>query len=481
MLLPTHFPVTCHTKHIGPGSTFVAISGFITNGITFVPQALAQGATKINVDELHVTPELITLCAQHNATITPVSQPRKALATLAAEALNNPADKLHIIGITGTKGKTTTAFITEHLLRKAGIKTALISSIYHKILGSTEQSSHTTPEADFLHMFFARCVQEGVTHVVMEVSSHALSLDRVHGITFAGVGFSNLAPEHLDFYHTMDNYFAAKAPLFLQTNKQSVIVINADNEWSNQALIAAQDAVRITGTTLRSYGQEEAIDNTHSTLHIHQASCDGIELVLENKPPLFITCKHLFGVFNCYNIVMASMIALHLGLSYSDITRGIASFKGVPGRLQRHVLKNGALCFVDYAHNPSAMEAVLSTLRPFTSDLIVIIGCGGDRDKTKRPVMGALASTFGNQAIITDDNPRSEDNLAIIQQMLGGIPADTSATVHIIPNRREAITFAASIAQPDSIIALLGKGHEDYHLVGNEKFHFDDFEEISKF
>lgn len=481
MLLPIHFPVTCHTKHVGPGSTFVAISGFITNGITFIPQALAQGATKIIVDEQHINPELIDLCTQHGATLVPVANPRQTLATLAALALDNPADKLKIIGITGTKGKTTTAFITEHLLRKAGFKTALISSIYHKILQATEQSDHTTPEADFLQMFFARCVQEGVTHVVMEVSSHALSLSRVHGITFAAVGFSNLAPEHLDFYHTMDNYFAAKISLFLQTNKQSIMVINTDNEWSKQALVAAQKAAHITGATVRTYGQEEAADNSHCTMHVHQASCDGIELVLEHQPPLFITCKQLFGVFNCYNIVMASMIGLHLGLSYSDITRGITSFTGVPGRLQRHVLKNGALCFVDYAHNPSSVEAVLTTLRAFTNDLVVIIGCGGDRDKTKRPVMGALASTLGNKAIITDDNPRTEDSQAIIEQILAGIPATTSTTIHVIPNRREAITFAASIAQPDSIIALLGKGHENYHLVGNEKFHFDDFEEISKF
>ncbi len=480
MLLPTHFPVTCHTKHVGPGSTFVAINGFITNGITFIPQALAQGANNIIVDELYATNDLIDLCNQHNATLIPVAHPRQTLATLAAIAVDNPADKLTIIGITGTKGKTTTAFITEHLLRKAGYKTALISSIYNKILDTTEQSSHTTPEADFLHMFFARCVQEGVTHVVMEVSSHALSLSRVHGITFTAVGFSNLAADHLDFYHTMDNYFAAKTQLFLQTSKQSTIVVNADNEWSAQALAAAQQSAHITGATVYSYGQEEASDNSHYSMNIHHASCDGIEIVLEHRPPVFITCKQLFGVFNCYNIGMASLIGLHLGLSYSDITRGIDSFPGVPGRLQRHVLKNGALCFVDYAHNPSSVEAVLKTLRPFTSDLIVVIGCGGDRDKTKRPVMGALASVLGNKAIITDDNPRTEDSQDIIAQILAGIPSDTSTTIHVIPNRREAIAFAARLAQPDSIIALLGKGHENYHLVGNEKFHFDDFEEISK-
>ncbi len=481
MLLPAIFPVTCHTKHVGPGSTFVAIAGFTNNGTAFIPQALLQGATTIVIDENQITPDLIAICTQYKAILSPVQEPRKALALLAANALNNPADKLHIIGITGTKGKSTTAFITEHLLRKAGFKTALISTIYNKILQNIEQSTHTTPEADYLHMFFARCVQEGVTHVVMEVSSHALSLDRVHGITFAAVGFTNLAPEHLDFYDTMERYFSAKAQLFSHTKKQSLIVLNADDAWATQACIAAQKAADITGAVVHTYGQDEATTNNHTTMHIHQASCDGIELILERKPALFLTCLHLFGVFNCYNIAMATIIGLHLGLSYTDVIKGIGSFKGVAGRLQRHVLKNGALAFVDYAHNASSMEAVLKTLHPFTRDLIIVFGCGGDRDTTKRPMMGALASTYGTQVIITDDNPRTEDRMAIINQIIAGIPTTNTASVHVIPHRREAINYAASVAQPDSIIALLGKGHENYHFIGTESFHFDDFEEISKF
>ncbi len=481
MLLPNHFPVTCHTNHVGPGSTFVAITGFTANGITFIPQALAAGATTIVVDELLITAELTDLCKQYQADLKGVTDTRIALAALAANALGNPTKKLHIIGITGTKGKSTTAFILEHILRKAGFKTALISTVHNKILQAVEPSQRTTPEADYLQMFFARCVQEAVTHVVMEVSSHALSLERVHGITFAATAFTNLAAEHLDFYETMEDYFAAKAKLFTQTNKNSLIIINADNDWSQRAIAAAHDATEITQASVQTFGQNESEEATHTTLRIHQASCDGTELILETKPPLFIDCPQLFGTFNCYNIATAALIALHLGCSYTDVIKALASFKGVPGRLQRHILKNNALAFIDYAHNPSSMEAILQTLKPFTSDLIVVFGCGGNRDATKRPVMGRLASTFGDHVIITDDNPRTETSTDIIDQIVAGIPADNNTPVEIIPNRSEAIARAAKRARPESIIALLGKGHEDYHLVGNEKFHFDDFEEISKF
>jgi UDP-N-acetylmuramoyl-L-alanyl-D-glutamate--2,6-diaminopimelate ligase len=447
----------------------------------FIKQALIKGATTIVVDELLMHTDLISLCKQYQAELRGVTNPRQALAILAASALHNPADKLHIIGITGTKGKSTTAFIVEHMLRKAGIKTALLSTVQNKILHSTEASKLTTPSADYLQMFFARCVQEGVTHVVMEVSSHALSLDRVHGITFTGVGFTNLAPEHLDFYQDMQSYFDAKAKIFSQSNPNSLVIINGDNEWSSQAYASATSAAAFTQATVQAISQHESHNFKQIIMRILQASCDGIELILENNPPMLIACPQLFGTFNCYNIAMASLLALHAGCSYTDIIKGLASFSGVPGRLQRHVIKNKALAFVDYAHNPSSMQAILQTLRPFTADLIVVFGCGGDRDKTKRPIMGQIACSLANYVIITDDNPRMENNMDIIDQIVAGIPADNQTPVEVIPNRRDAIARAVKRARPDSIIALLGKGHEDYHLVGTERLPFSDFEEICKF
>jgi len=483
VLVPAHYPVTCNTKYVACGSTFVAIPGFTTDGARFIPEALAKGATRIVVSPRHDTQAVRDLCAEHKATLLVVENPRKALAALAAEALDFPAQKLHIIGVTGTKGKSTTTLLVERLLRKAGYKTALINTIYNSILGKRSTTTHTTPEADYLQLFFATCVQKGVTHVVMEVSSHALSLHRVDQIPFATVGFTNLAPEHMDFYPTMDDYFQAKAQLFSLTTSRSLIVINADTEWSAKALAAAVHAAQHTHAHVQTYGQQDSATAQHVTMHVQQASCDGIDLILNPTmgESLALSCPQLFGVFNCYNIAMAALIARHAGLTDTDIINGLRSFKGVPGRLQRHVLRSGALAFIDYAHNPSSMEEVLKTLRPFTSHLVVLFGCGGDRDKTKRPVMGALASQYGDTVIVTDDNPRSEDRLAIIEQVVAGIPHDQRSKVLVIPDRREAIAHAAQIAPSHAIIAILGKGHENYYLIGDQRLHLSDFEEIGHF
>jgi UDP-N-acetylmuramoyl-L-alanyl-D-glutamate--2,6-diaminopimelate ligase len=479
MLIPEHYPVTCDSRRVGPGSTFVAIPGFTTNGTVFIPKALAQGATRIVLATKDYTHDIAAMCQQHGATVFLVENPRAALADLAAEALDYPAKKLSIIGITGTKGKSTTTMLIAHLLEASGHKVALINTIYNSICGEREKSTHTTPEADYLQLFFATCVERGVTHVIMEVSSHALSLSRTRGIVFKATGFTNLAPEHLDFYNSMEEYFAAKASIFMQTDAQSIIAINADNEWSAQAIKAAKEAVQKTHAAVTTFGLEGSSTPSDCCMVINTASADGIKLsFIEN---LVVECPQLFGSFNCYNIAMAILIAAHCGMTHDQIKSALSAFPGVPGRLQRHILKNGARTFVDYAHNPSSMGEVLKTLRPFTSHLIVVFGCGGDRDTTKRPVMGSIAALYADRIIITNDNPRTEEPAAIITQIMAGIPADKQPVVTSIQDRRAAIALAAQEAHPHSIIALLGKGHEDYYLIGNQRTHLDDLQEIKQF
>jgi UDP-N-acetylmuramoyl-L-alanyl-D-glutamate--2,6-diaminopimelate ligase len=487
MLVPTIYPVTCHTDHVGPGSTFVAIKGFRDDGALYIKKALEKGATAIIVEEGAVTETIQQLCRNANADLRTVQDARKALAEYSSAALHHPWRKLTIIGITGTKGKTTTTYIVEHILRHAGYKTAILGTIVNKIDGKIEASSNTTPESDYLHMFFAECLKQNVTHVVMEVSSHALSLHRVHGIEFDGIGFTNLASEHMDFYGTMDSYFMAKAHIFTQLKHHGTCVINTDDIWGKRAHLRATEETTKAHAHIISMGKlapEQSyheLSEQHVPFMINKSSFDGLALALCLPQTFELACPTLFGTFNCYNLSMAALLCLHVGVSSQLIIDALVTFPGVPGRLQRHVLANGAYAFVDYAHNPSSFHEALSTLRPHTTDLIVVFGCGGGKDRTKRPVMGQIAATLADKVVITDDNPRFEDRHAIIDEIITGIPENLKHKIFTEPDRHTAIAYAVAQSQQGSIIALLGKGHETYYSICGQTLHFDDFEEIKNF
>ncbi len=473
------FPVTSNTQYVGPGSTFVAIKGFKNDGAMFIPQALAQGATKIVIHKDCISDDLRALCKQHGATVEGVDDTRKAFALLSAEASDHAHKKLKIIGITGTKGKTTTSFLLHHIIQSSGLKCALISTIYTKVGNTVQPSERTTPEADYLHVFFKQCVDQNVEYVVMEVSSHALSLDRVYGIEFTAGGFTNLGNDHLDFHETMENYLDAKMQLFERIKNNGVGVFNADNEWCMQGLAKITKQKNCTFVTI---GQEKtSTADNHYRLSIIDATCDGVEACIMLQPPLLVESRELAGVFNAYNIAIAASICKHLDIPYTHIARGVSTFKGVPGRMQKHTLENGARAFVDFAHEATSTEAILNLLRPFTTDLIVVFGCGGDRNPQRRPAMGSCAARFGDRIVITSDNPRTENPTKIIDQILDGIDLELRGKVEVIQDRAEAIAHAAKIAKPHSIIALLGKGHERYQIIGSTHHHFDDFEEISQF
>jgi len=464
--LTVFFPVACHTDHVGPGSTFVAIAGTSCDGMQFIPAALSRGAARIIIQQDAKLPAEIEdaiVCA--GAILERVADCRKALARLSAQAAGYPADKLSIIGITGTKGKTTTAYLLEQILRGCGYCTALLSTAGVSIRGKQlPDTSLTTPHADYLHQFFADCVREGVTHIVMEVAAQAVTMHRVDGILFDGLIFTNLALEHLEFYPSMDKYFAAKAALFEQLKVGAPLLIGIGDEWCDRLAAYYLRALR--------FGCDTDVDYV---ARIDGASSEQVVLELRRDATMCrLTCPALCGAFNGVNLAGAAAMALELGCDSSALAVSLKSFAGIPGRLQRHQLPNGAIGIIDYAHNPLSYEALLSTLCSMTDNLIVLFGAGGDRDASRRPQMGQIAAHYADHVVLTSDNPRTEDPFVIIDEIRAGIVASDQHKVKVVLDRQEAIGFAYGLSGPGAIVALLGKGPDEYQIVGNEKIPFSE-------
>lgn len=440
--LPTHYPVACHTDNVGPNTIFVAIKGMKSDGIQFIIPALEKGARTIIIEQ-GVVLDAATQAAvvAHHGTVQQVPNTRAALAELSAKAHNFPAEKLKIIGITGTKGKSTTTFLVEHMLRTAGYKTALLSTIKNKILTQEFPTQLTTQQPDYIHMFLAACVSAGVEWVVMEVAAQAFSLHRVDGILFDAAIFTNFSQEHAEFYPTLDSYFAAKSRIVDHLKPTAALILNAEDARVAQL----QDRV------LNAHFFSLAQDPNYS-------------------------CPSLIGTFNRANIAACCKLAEVLGITPAQQQQALATFTGVPGRLEKYGLPNGATAFIDYAHNPSSYEAVLSTVRGHTPHLITIFGAGGERDVTKRPIMGGIAAQFADLIILTSDNPRSEDPAVIVEDIMAGIPADTRANVLVELDREKAIQLAYAHSRPGSIMIMLGKGPDEYQLVKGVKTYFSERE-----
>jgi UDP-N-acetylmuramoyl-L-alanyl-D-glutamate--2,6-diaminopimelate ligase len=453
----TFFSVTCHTGHVGQGSIFVAIQGQKENGIAYISQALAKGATMIVVDQHAViSDDLLIAIEQAGATVSKVANTRLALAQLSAQAAGYPVDRLKIIGITGTKGKTSTAFILEHILRSAGCKTALLGTVKNNINGQDLEAHLTTPQPDYLHQFFKLCVEQGVDYVVMEVAAQAVTLHRVEGIQFEGIIFTNFGAEHAEFYATLDDYFAAKVALFKQLKPGALCLINGDDQKGKQILDAHKNF-----QAFAFVAREGAL------------SAVTFSLIWQDKKYEFV-CPALIGTFNGYNLTAAVRMALNCGVTPEKIQAALETFKGVPGRLESYQLPNGALGIIDYAHNPSSFNAILSTLRGMADHLIVVFGAGGERDATKRPVMGTLAAEYADCVILTSDNPRSENPAHIAAAIYRGIPEHLRANVMQELDRESAIKLAYARAKKGSIIALLGKGPDEYQQIGAIKYPFSE-------
>lgn len=466
ILFPEIFRVACHTKNVGPNTTFVAIRGTKDDGSKYILEAINKGATTIVIDnEIILNQELQTLILDKKINVLHVANTRKALAELSAEANNYPANKLKIIGITGTKGKSTTTYLIHHILTQAGYRTAMLSTVSNKILDSEMPRSLTTEQPDYLHEFFSLCQNNNIEYVVMEVAAQAFTLHRVDGIKFDAAVFTNFDLEHGEFYSTMESYFAAKLQIFSHLKPHAKLLIHE----------SLQETISNLGFNFETYGFSE---NTEFPCQILQNDISGLICRIDNNSKDILS-THMLGEFNALNITAAYAICMRLGVIPTYIRSAVATFTGVPGRLNFYKLPNGASGVIDYAHNPSSYEAVLSSLKNLNknSELIVIFGAGGERDHTKRPIMGSIAAKYAKTIILTSDNPRTEDPYQIALDIKLGIPE--SAHVIIELDRELAIKHAYNISNANSIIVILGKGPDEYQIVQGVKTYFSESKILS--
>lgn len=460
-MMPRIYPVTCHTNHVGTGSTFVAIQGYAHNGSTHIVRALKKGASRIVVDQ-ELSPELLTLIDKYGASLERVDNARKALASLSAQATDHAHAKLKLIGVTGTKGKTTTAHILFHILRGAGIKAGLLSTVGNAI-GEVQLSAPlTTPQPDYLHQFFAQAVAHGCEWIIMEVAAQAVGLARIEGLQFDGVILLNFGRDHLEFYDSMESYFADKVAVLDYCKKNAPVWINKDDAWFSK--------LRPIHAVWFSCICDAALSGHLKNSEPFQLSA---EVQFKEKTYL-LACDNLAGEYNLSNCLAAIGAAYTAGVSPEQSVQLLETFSGIVGRQERIALANGATAIIDYAHNPQSYEAFFKTVRPYTDHLIVIFGAGGDRDVGKRPEMGALAVQYADEVIITTDNPRNEDPDAIVRDIIGGIAEKDRTKLILEPNRAEAIQKAYARSRAGSIIALLGKGPDEYQLVGDQKIAFSE-------
>ncbi|MBP6870099.1 UDP-N-acetylmuramoyl-L-alanyl-D-glutamate--2,6-diaminopimelate ligase [Candidatus Babeliales bacterium] len=460
--LPKIYPVTSHTDNVGAGTTFVAIPGTKDDGSRYISTALEKGAVKIVVQQdVQLSGDTLALITQAGADLVYVENCRKTLAQLIAQALDYPAKKLKIIGVTGTKGKTSTSYMIHHLLTQQGKKAALISTA-EKIIGSTLVAMDlTTPLPEHLHIFFDLCVKHGVEYVVMEVSAQSLTLHRVHDLEFEAGIFTNFSLEHLEFYKNMQEYLDAKL-IFLNMVKQPQnMFINFDDPSGR--LICQKHP------EFSSYSLEDKKSSWYGWAALQTGS---LTLQIKENDEIYNLEASLVGKFNAYNLFAAALAVHSCGFSFHAIAVALLSLRQIPGRMEQYPLKNGATCFIDYAHNPSSYEAVLSTLRQMTSDLMVVFGAGGARDKSKRPMMGAIVEKYCDFAIVTSDNPRNESAGAIADDIMAGFTGRQDFKFMRELNRTKAIELAYELSKPGTVIAVLGKGRDEYQIVGHLTFPF---------
>ena len=456
--------VTLDSRVVAPGDLYVALPGTKVHGAAFCADAVAAGAVAVLTD-----PDGRARAAQTGVPVFVLADPRGKLGEVSCCVYGNPSSRLLLIGVTGTSGKTTSTYLLESGLRAAGHQTGLIGGVETRIGRDRLPSSLTTPEAPDLQALFAAMAERGVTAAAMEVSSHSLALGRVTGTGFDVAVFTNLSQDHLDFHADLEDYFRAKASLFMPP---VMGVVNVDDKYGRR--LAASAPVPVT--TFSAAGAGDADWRAADV----RSGADGSTFRLIGPGGVEADVSvGLAGVFNVANAVGALVALVEAGIRLEDAVAGVAACPGVPGRLERVPAPGlGLTAFVDYSHKPGAVEAVLRSLRPVTQgNLIIVLGCGGDRDKAKRPMMGAAAASLADVAILTSDNPRSEDPLAILAAMLDGVlsvPQEERARVIVEPDRAAAIGHAVALASPGDVLVVAGKGHETGQYVAGTVLPFDD-------
>ena len=447
--------VAYHSAQVQSGYLFVAIEGYRVSGATYIDEAINRGAAAVATTDLRrVTKSWVTGVATRT--------PRRLLAQVANRFYEFPARQLDLVGVTGTNGKTSTVYLLREMARAMGIEPGFLSTIECWDGEKVYPAAQTTPESlDFVQIL-ARLVKAQVGLCLSEVSSHALELDRVFDLDFKAAAFTNLTQDHLDFHGTMKQYRDAKMKLFLSMAPSGWAVINNDDP-------ASTEMIERTRAQVLTYGMRGEADILGSVVEV---TADGLGVELVHRGETRRLRLKLVGRHNLYNVMAAYGTGIAMGWPDEALVAGAERLAGVPGRLERVPADSGFSVFVDYAHTPDALRRVLSTVREFTTGrIIAVFGCGGDRDRDKRPKMGAVVAELADVAVVTSDNPRSESPEAIIQDILKGMNSHERT---VEPDRRAAIRTALAAARPGDTVVIAGKGHEDYQLIGGKRLDFDD-------
>lgn len=454
--------VNIDSRRIDKGHLFVAMKGTQVDGHRFIPKAIEQGAVAVLCEDM---PEEMP----EGVTFVQVASCEDAVGPVATMFYGNPSKKLKLVGVTGTNGKTTIATLLYNMFRKLGHKCGLLSTVCNYIEDEAIPTDHTTPDPVELNMLLGRMVEAGCEYAFMEVSSHAVQQKRIGGLTFAGGLFTNLTRDHLDYHKTFENYRDAKKGFFDGLGKDAFAITNEDDK---NGMVMVQNCK----AKVKTYSTRAMADFKARILECH---FDGMYLDIDGRE----VGVQFIGKFNVSNLLAVYGAAIMLGKQPDDVLLVLSTLKSVSGRLEPTRSENGVTAVVDYAHTPDAIVNVIQALRDVMNGkgtLITICGCGGNRDKGKRPIMAQEAVKASDKVILTSDNPRKEDPEAILDDMEAGLTEDQKRQILRITDRRQAIRTAVAIAQPGDVILIAGKGHEDYQIIGEVKHHFDDREEVRK-
>jgi len=448
------------SRQVNPGDLFVAIPGFKTDGHQFINQAVSSGAAALVVTDRNVRADV---------PVVYVDNSRKALAFLAANFYGHPSHALKVFGVTGTNGKTTTCHLLREVFSQQGYKVGVMGTIGNWLGTQRMNTARTTPESLEIQKMFRDMVDSGVSHVVMEVSSHALELHRVDQVNFRSAVFTNLSQDHLDFHENLEEYLQAKGKLFKGLTGDALAIINMDDMGSFRHL------QEVTQVPIITYGRhKDAIFKAENIV----LSRDGVTFDISYREQKLPVALHTPGLFSVYNALAAATVALEEGVEPGAVSSALADVLGVSGRFQRVDCGQEFTVIVDYAHTPDSLKNILVTAEEFVSGrLITVFGCGGDRDKAKRPLMGEVAAKNSDLTVVTSDNPRSEEPEDIISDILPGVKAYTE-NYRVIEDRRQAIHYAVSQAKAGDMVVIAGKGHETYQEIKGQVFPFDDREVV---
>lgn len=450
------------SRQVSAGTAFVAVPGTQVDGHDFIDKALESGAKVIICQKLPDT-------LKEGVTYVEVVNSAKSLGIMASNFFDNPSEKIKVVAITGTNGKTTTVTLLHQLFMRMGYSTGLLSTVENKINETVIPATHTTPDAISVQALLRKMVDAGCTHCFMEASSHAIVQERIAGLKLAGAAFTNISHDHLDYHGSFDEYIKAKKKLFDDLPKDAFALVNGDDKRGAVMLQNCRGTHQTFALKSQADFKAKIISNT----------LEGLELDINGK----LTWFRMIGAFNAYNLLVVLGVAELLGEDEDEILLELSAIRGAKGRFDRIAI-GGIIAIVDYAHTPDALDNVLKTIngvRTGVEQLITVVGCGGNRDKTKRPVMAKIAVQESNKVILTSDNPRFEDPNEILKEMQAGVGPSEIRKCLTIEDRREAIKTACMLSQKGDIILIAGKGHEDYQEIKGVKHHFDDAEVVTEF